>query len=174
MAFHRGSVADLEKHLRRDPSLLARRFALSEIYQPELGFQKDGPSGMHWTPIAGTTLLHLAIDFQEREIFDWLLARGTDVDARANVDADGFGGHTPLFNAVLGHPGADDSFIQALLGRGAATDVRASLRKFVDWCEEPGWHEARDVTAAEWARGFPERGWVNAAALRLLGSARDA
>ena len=30
---------------------------------------------MHWTPIDGTTLLHLAIDFEEREIFEWLLAR---------------------------------------------------------------------------------------------------
>ena len=169
MAFHRGSVTDLETHLRRDPSLLARRFTFPEIYPSELGFRGDAPSGMHWTPIAGTTLLHLAIDFQEKEIFDWLLARGADVDARADVDAEGFGGHTPLFNAVLAHPGADDSFTRTLLGRGAATDVRASLRKFIDWCEEPRWHEARDVTAAEWARGFPERGWVNTAALRLLG-----
>ena len=28
------------------------------------------------TPIAGTTLLHLAIDFGEREIFDLLLNQG--------------------------------------------------------------------------------------------------
>jgi hypothetical protein len=167
MAFHRGSVADLEAHLRRDPGLLARRFTLREIYPPELGCGDDG--GMHWTPIAGTTLLHLAIDFREREIFDWLLARGADVDARATVDADGFGGHTPLFNTVVWGPGDDATFAEALLERGASPDVRASLRKFLDWREEPQWHEARDVTAAEWARGFPERGWVNEAALRLLG-----
>jgi hypothetical protein len=74
---------------------------------------------------------------------------------------------------VLGHPGADASIARALLARGAATDVRASLRKFLDWCDEPRWHEARDVTAAEWARGFPERGWVNTAVLQLLGGADD-
>src|SRR5688500_6834811 len=169
MAFHRGSVADLEKHLRRDPSLLACRFTMREIYPPELGCQEAG--GMHWTPIAGTTLLHLAIDFQEREIFEWLVARGADVDARATVDAEGFGGHTPLFNAVLGHPGGDATFAAALLERGADTEVRVTLRKFLDWCAEPRWHEAPDVTAAEWAHGFPEPGWVNTSALALLDQA---
>ena len=91
MVFHRGSVASLEEHLRREPSLLARRFTLHDIYPPELGCPNDGRSGMHWTPISGTTLLHLSIDFAEREIFDWLLAHGADVNARAIIDADGFG-----------------------------------------------------------------------------------
>ena len=166
MALHRGSVPDLERHLRDDPSLLARRFTLREIYPPELGCGSGG--GMHWTPIAGTTLLHLAIDFEEHEIFDRLLARGADVNARATVDADGFGGHTPLFNAVLSHPGGDAAFARALLERGADAGARASLRKFLDWTEQPRWYEARDVTAAEWAAEFPERGWVNDRVLTLL------
>ncbi len=168
MAFHRGSMARLEEHLRRDPSLLARRFTLREIYPPELGCPNDGRCGMHWTPIAGTTLLHLSIDFAEREIFDWLLAHGADVNARATIDTDGFGGHTPLFHTVVCHPGRGTAMIETLLARGASTDLRASLRKFLDWCENPRWHEARDATAAEWGRGFPERMWVNTEALRLL------
>ena len=170
VAFHRGRVADLERHLRRDPDLLARRFTFGEIYPRELGCGGDARPGMHWTPIGGTTLLHLAIDFEEREIFDWLIARGADVDARATVDAEGFGGHSPLFNAVLSHPGGDAAFARALLDRRADPRMRASLRKFLDWCEEPRWHVARDVTAAEWGRGFPEKGWVNDAALRVLRS----
>jgi len=170
MAFHRGSVSGLEAHLRRDPSLLARRFTLREIYPPELGCSdEEGRSGMHWTPIDGTTLLHLAIDFMEREIFEWLLARGADVDARAAVDAEGFGGHTPLFHTVVCGPWGDETFVRPLLERGASAEVRASLRKFLDWTERPCWHVARDVTAAEWGRGFPDQGWVNAAALRVLG-----
>jgi len=170
MAFHRGSVAGLEAHLRRDPSLLARRFTLREIYPPELGCSdEEGRSGMHWTPIDGTTLLHLAIDFMEREVFEWLLARGADVDARAAVDAEGFGGHSPLFHTVVCGPWGDETFVRPLLERGASPAVRASLRKFLDWTERPRWHVARDVTAAEWGRGFPDQGWVNAAALRVLG-----
>jgi hypothetical protein len=55
-----------------------------------------------------------------------------------------------------------------LLERGASKSARASLRKFLDWIEAPRWHIARDVTAADWARGFPDQGWVNGKALQLL------
>jgi hypothetical protein len=160
MAFHRGDLARLEAHLRRDPALLGRRFDFGEIYPAECGCGRNG-TGLHWTPIGGTTLLHLAVDFREAEIFEWLLARGADVNARAAVDRDGFGGHTPLFNAVVCGPWPNVAMTSALLARGADKALRASLRKFIDWTEVPGWHEARDVTAAEWARGFPDRSWVN-------------
>jgi hypothetical protein len=165
MALHRGDIGRLEEHLARDPRLLERRFTLREIYPAECGC--DG-TGMHWTPTDGTTLLHLAVDFHEPEIFDWLLARGADVNARAAVDRDGFGGHTPLFNAVVCGPWHRAAMTRALLERGAAKDLRATLRKFLDWIDNPRWHEARDVTAAEWGRSFPETGWANPEALRLL------
>ena len=168
MAMHRGDISQLEKHLRRDPRLLDRRFALHEIFPVECGCARDGQSGLHWTPIDGATLLHIAIDFREREIFDWLLAHGADVNGRATVDRDGFGGHTPLFNAVVCGPWPDAGMTRALLDRGAGKDVRATLRKFLDWIATPHWHQARNVTAAEWGHGFPERNWVNAEALRLL------
>ncbi|HEU5234773.1 MAG TPA: ankyrin repeat domain-containing protein [Terriglobales bacterium] len=168
MAFHCGDLSQLEKHLRADPQLMERRFSLSEIYPTECGCAKNGQSGLHWTPIDGTTLLHLAIDFCEREIFDWLLARGADINARATVDRDGFGGHTSLFNAVVCGPWQDTAMTRSLLERGAARSTRASLRKFLDWIENPHWHEARNVTPAEWARGFPQKNWVNAEALELL------
>jgi hypothetical protein len=170
MAFHRGDMERLKEFLRRDPGLVERRFSLVEIYPPELGCAKDGRSGMHWTPIDGTTLLHLAIDFDDEEIFKLLLAHGADVNARANVDAEGFGGHTPIFNAVVSHGRRQGSMARRLLERGASTTALASLRKFLDWCETPRWHEARDVTPAEWGRTFPEKGWVNAEALRLVGA----
>jgi hypothetical protein len=165
MAFHRGDIAQLEQHLRRDPRLLERRFTLAEIYPAECGC--DG-TGMHWTPIDGTTLLHLAFDFHETAIVAWLLARGADANARASVDNDGFGGHTPLFNAVVCGPWHHEEPTRLLLQSGASKDARASLRKFLDWVEEPRWHEAREVTAAEWARGFPDQGWANGKALHLL------
>lgn len=168
MAFHRGDVSQLEKHLRRDSHMIERRFTRQEIYPLECGCTDDDRSGMHWTPIHGTTLLHLAIDFREHEIFDWLLAHGAAVNARAALDSDGFGGHTPLFNAVVCGPWHDAAMTRKLLERGAAKNTRASLRKFLDWIDNPRWHEARDVTASEWARGFPEKGWVNTEALPLL------
>lgn len=168
MALHRGDVARLREHLERDPQLLERRFALPEIYPSECGCRHEGRSGMHWTPIDGSSLLHLAVDFQERKIVDWLLANGADANATASIDRDGFGGHTPLFNALVCGPGSDLTFAAALLAHGASRDTRATLRKFLDWCEHPRWHEAREVTPAAWARTFPERGWVNQAALELV------
>jgi Ankyrin repeat len=161
MAFHRGDVSQLERHLPRDPQLLERRFTLRETYPRECGCAEDGRAGAHWTPIDGGTLLHLAVDFREREIFDWLLSRGADVNSRASIDRDGFGGHTALFNAVVCGPWHEMGMTRTLLERGASKDARATLRKFLDWIATPHWHQARDVTAAEWARGFPDKGWVN-------------
>ena len=169
MALHRGDISQLETHLRRAPNLLKRRFALREIYPADCGCGNHGQSGMHWTPIDGGTLLHIAIDFREREIFDRLLAHGADVNARATVDRDGFGGHTPLFHTVVCGPWHETTtMMRALLEHGASKDIRASLRKFLDWIPNPHWHEARNVTAAEWGRGFPEKRWVNTEALQLL------
>lgn len=173
MAFHRGDLERLKEFLQRDRGLIDRRFGSLEIYPPELGCAKDGRSGMHWTPIDGTTLLHLAIDFNDDAIFELLLAQNADVNARATVDEHGLGGHTPLFNTVVSHGSHQGSMARRLLARGASTAVRASLRKFLDWRETPRWHEARNVTAAEWGRTFPEKDWVNAEALQLVESAKD-
>ena len=170
MAFHRGDLERLKDFLQRDRGLVERRFSSVEIYPPEVGCAKDGRSGMHWTPIDGTTLLHLAIDFDEEQVFELLLAHGADVNARAKVDAEGFGGHTPLFNAVVSHGKHQGSMARKLVERGASTSVRASLRKFLDWCETPRWHEGREVTPAEWGRTFPDKGWVNQKALRVAES----
>ena len=173
MAVHRGDVARLKEFLRRDPGLIGRRFSLVEIYPPELGCAKDGRSGMHWTPIDGTTLLHIAVDFDEEEIFELLLAEGADVNARAElyeVDGVKFGGHTPIFNAVVSHGRRQGAMARRLVERSAKLNVRASLRKFLDWCDTPRWHEAMEVTAAEWGRTFPERGWVNKEAMEAVAS----
>ena len=173
MAFHRGQVDRLNVHLQRDRQLIERRFTAREIYPPELGCAADGRSGLHGTPVDGTTLLHLAIEFDEQEIFAWLLEQGADPNARATIDAEGVGGHTPLFNSIVSMAAAngrqrDGLMTRELLARGASRDVCATLRKFLDWQETPGWHEARDVTPLEWARGFPERNWVNSAGIRIL------
>src|SRR6185295_15309229 len=94
MALHRGRIDLLEEHLRRDPKLLERTFTHEEIYPPELGCH-DEVQATQGTPLKGTTLLHLCVDYDELEIARWLIERGMDVNVRADVDPDGFGGHTP-------------------------------------------------------------------------------
>jgi hypothetical protein len=62
MALHRGRIDLLEEHLRRDPQLLRRTFSHREIYPAEMGCQ-DPIDATVGTPLDGTTLLHMCVDF---------------------------------------------------------------------------------------------------------------
>jgi Ankyrin repeat len=176
MAVHRGRIDLLEEHLRRDPGLLARTFSHQEIYPPELGCHADESLAMHGTPLTGATLLHLCVDFAEMELAQWLIERGMDVNARAEVDADGFGGHTALFGCVVSmahapqkhRPLEDAPFARLLLDHGADPNARASLRKRVRWSDDETMHEYRDVTPLSWGERFHERGFVSRPAMHLV------
>ena len=177
MALHRGRIDLLEKHLRRDPKLLSRTFTHEEIYPPELGCH-DEVLATHGTPLAGATLLHMCMDYNEAEIAGWLLDRGMDVDVKAVVDADGFGGHTALFATVVSQPNfwmnhhgerPSAPLTQMLLDRGADPNARASLRKQLHpGYGEDGMHEYRDVTPRAWGERFRRKIFVNAAAIELI------
>lgn len=180
MALHRGRTDLLEEHLRRDPNLPQRRFSFEEIYPPELGCH-EGELATHGTQLAGTTLLHMCADYGELEIARWLLDHGADVNARAELDPDGFGGHTPLFNAVVAQPNFwvnhhrlpdTAEFTRLLLDHGADVNARASLRKELHaGYEIPGLHEYRDVTPLSWGERFHFQKLVSKEALRLIGEA---
>ncbi len=177
MALHRGRIDLLEQHLRRDPALLRRTFTHEEIYPPELGCH-DEVNATHGTPLGGATLLHMAIDYDELEIARWLIARGMDVNVRAAVDGEGFGGHSPLFSTVVAQPNfwvhhhslPDEApFTRLLLAHGADVNVRVSLRKQL----HPGYgehvmQEYRDVTPLSWGERFEDPKFVSGEALRLI------
>ncbi|HEX5887957.1 MAG TPA: hypothetical protein VFY61_04605 [Pyrinomonadaceae bacterium] len=181
MALHRGRIDLLEEHLRRDPQLLSRTFTHEEIYPPELGCH-DEVLATQGTPLKGTTLLHLCVEWDEIEIARWLLQQGMDPNIRAAVDADGFGGHTALFCSVLSQPNywmnllqqpQQAEFTKLLLDHGADPTIRASLRKKL----HPGYagrydventYEYRNVTALEWGRQFHAKIFVSEPAMRLL------
>jgi hypothetical protein len=175
MALHRGRIDLLEEYLRRDPGLLQRTFTYDEIYPPEMGCDDMATLG---TPLDGATLLHMAVDYDELEIAKWLLARGMNVDEKAAVDADGFGGHTALFATVVSQPNfwmnhnrkpQVAPFTELLLEHGADPNARASLRKQL----HPGYgedtmHEYRDVTPVEWGERFHRQIFVSEPAIALI------
>ena len=177
MALHRGRVDLLEEHLRRDPELLTRTFAHEAIYPPELGCH-DEVLATQGTPLAGTTLLHMCVDYDEADIAAWLLDRGADVNTKAVVNSDGFGGHTALFATVVSQPsywmnrqGKSQiaPLTELLLDSGADPNIRASLRKQL----HPGYgpnpvHEYRDVTALSWGKRFHDKRFVSEPAMRLI------
>jgi len=178
MALHRGRIDLLEKYLRRDPEMVSRRFSFEKIYPPDLGCHHDPVLATHGTPLGGTTLLHMCADYDELEIARWLIERGADVNAKAAIDAEGFGGHTPLFATVVSQPNfwinhlqkPDEApFTRLLLDHGADPNLRASLRKQL----HPGYgedtlHEYRDVTPLSWGKRFHREKFVSQEALRLI------
>jgi len=178
MAVHRGRIDLLEALLHRDPALPHRTFSHQEIYPPELGCHADPSYGLHGTPLDGTTLLHMCVDFDEIEIARWLIAHGADVNARADVDADGFGGHTPLFGCVVSQSylcqrQQDAAFARLLLDHGADPNARASLRKKLRFVPDESMHEYRDVTPLSWGQQFHGPGshghtWISQPAMKLI------
>jgi hypothetical protein len=177
MAVHRGRIDLLEKYLLRDPNLPTRTFSHAEIFPPELGCG-DEVQATHGTPLNGATLLHMCVDYNEMEIAQWLLAKGMNVDAKAAVHAEGFGGHTALFATVVSQPNfwmnyqglpKVAPFTELLLQHGANPNARASLRKQL----HPGYgpdvmHEYRDVTPLSWGQQFHRKVFVSEPAMKLI------
>lgn len=181
MALHRGRIDLLEEHLSRDPNLLRRTFTHEEIYPPEVGCH-DEVLATQGTPLAGTTLLHMCVDYDEFEIAQWLLNHGMDVDAKAAIDVDGFGGHTALFATVVSQPNfwmnynngpQVATFTKLLLDHGANPNARASLRKQL----HPGYgpkydiqtrYEYRGVTPIAWGKQFHAKVFVSEPAMKLI------
>jgi hypothetical protein len=177
MALHRGRIDLLEEHVARDRGLLRRTFSHEEIYPPELGCH-DEVLATHGTPLAGATLLHMCVDYDELDIARWLIARGMDVNARAAIDRDGFGGHTPLFSTVVSQPNFWMNLVQRpqvapfaelLLDHGADPNAVASLRKELHPGHGPeGLREYRGVTPLAWGRRFHKQVFVSEPAMRLI------
>lgn len=173
MAIHRGRIDLLEGWLRHDPDLLDKTFSYRDIYPLELGCHEDTSLGLHGTPLDGTTLLHMCVDFDEMQIARWLLEKGADANAKGRVDADGYGGHTPLFNAVVSQANTcgrqqDASMTKLLLSFGADPSVTASIRKRLRFVDDESEHIYRDVTPLSYGEAFHEKRWTRKAVLQLL------
>src|SRR6185369_5881066 len=115
--------------------------------------------------------LHLCVDFDEMAMARWLLDHGMEVNARAEVDADGFGGHTALFGCVVAQSQRmrdSDDFARLLLDHGADPNARASLRKRLRFVGDELMHEYRDVTPLQLGERFHEQGFFSRNAMRLI------
>jgi hypothetical protein len=182
MALHRGRIDLLEEQLRRDPNLLSRTCTHEEIYPPEMGCH-DEINATQGTPLKGSTLLHMCVDYDELEIAKWLIEKGADVNARADVDEEGFGGHTPLFNTVVSQPNFwmnynnrglfEAPFTKLLLDHGADPTIRASLKKQLHPGYAPKYdtskpYEYCNVTAVEWGKQFHAKVFVSEPAIDMI------
>lgn len=59
-----------------------------------------------FTPLYKVTLLHICAEFNHVSCAEILIKRGADINAKAGIDENGFGGQTPVFhtvNQILNH-----------------------------------------------------------------------
>lgn len=187
MAVHRGRIDLLEAHLRRDPALLRRTFSYAELFPPELGCEQPEPAtgyeGLPRTPLAGATLLHLCVEFDELEIARWLLDRGMDANVQAAVDPFTFGGHTALFGAVVSYANfwmnyaggwshnrkpQDASFARLLLEHGADPNARATLRDVAPSADHRTARDHRGITPIGWGEVYHDKLVVSVPAMREI------
>lgn len=140
LAILRGRTDELERLLDADPGLVDRRY-------PELDC---GASGGRLMLLTGATLLHVAAEYGFFDAARLLLDRGADVNARADIDAEGVGGQTPIFHALTHFGGVNPEVAQLLLSRGVDMTIRARV---------PGHYERAgevlEVNAAEYNALFP-------------------
>jgi ankyrin repeat protein len=134
---------ELAALLDANPSLIHRRY-------PEI--DSCGSSGGRLLTLRGATLLHIAAEYGFLDGARLLLDRGAEVNARADVDANGVGGQTPIFHALTNHDARNSKVGQLLIDRGADLSICARVPGHY---ERPG--EILDVSAVEYGALFPLR-----------------
>lgn len=102
--------ARIRQAARHDPTWLARRVVLPSAF----------------TPLDDATWLHVAAELGHVAATEVLIELGADVNARAGVDADGLGGHTPIFHTVNSNGHRAAPVLRRLLDAGARADVQVA------------------------------------------------
>ena len=103
-----------------------------------------------FTPLVGVSLLHVAAEYGHLKVAHKLLELGAEVDARADRDSIGFGGHTPLFHTVNSIENRSEPVMRLLLEAGARADV---LLAGITWGKDMEWEtECFDVTPVSYAQ----------------------
>ena len=103
-----------------------------------------------YTCCSGVSALHVCAEFNSVRCAAALIEAGVDVNARADVDADGLGGQTPLFHAVNSNQNYCRPVMELLVDAGADLDVRL---KGLIWGASFEWETVMfDVTPMSYAQ----------------------
>jgi hypothetical protein len=97
----------LEEELNRNPRLVSRKYTLRCAY----------------TPLYEATLLHICAEFNHLSCAEVLVQHGADINAKAGVDTDGFGGQTPVFHTVNQNSNHSEEVLNYLLSLSADLQI---------------------------------------------------
>lgn len=93
----------LEILIKHDHEIAAKRYTLRCAY----------------TPLYEVTLLHICAEFNHLSCAGVLVKYGADVNAKAGIDEDKFGGQTPIFHTVNQNSNQSIDVLQFLLSQSA-------------------------------------------------------
>jgi hypothetical protein len=93
----------LDYHISNKPKIVSKTYTLRCAY----------------TPLFEATLLHICAEFNHLSCAEVLVKHGADVNAKAGIDQDGFGGQTPIFHTVNQNLNNSIDMLNYLLSRSA-------------------------------------------------------
>jgi len=79
-----------------------------------------------YTPLFQVTLLHVCAEFNHLDCAKVLLQKGSDVNAKAGIDENGFGGQTPIFHTVNQNMNQSAEMMDFLLNNSADLKTRVT------------------------------------------------
>ena len=120
------------------------------LTRPSESVNKKVSSPCAFTSCRGVSPLHICAEFNCIRCTRVLLENGADVNARADQDAEGIGGHTPVFHAVNSIFNYCRPTMEILVEAGADLDIRV---KALLWGESMNWETVvYDVTPLSYAQ----------------------
>lgn len=76
-----------------------------------------------YTPFYEVSLLHICAEFNHVSCAEVLVDHGADINARAGIDENGFGGQTPIFHTVNQNANSSADMLHFLLARAANLQI---------------------------------------------------
>ena len=93
--------------LKMDTELIKKKYSLRCAY----------------TPLYDANLLHICAEFNHVSCAAVLVRYGADINAKAGIDKDGFGGQTPIFHTVNQNQDQSADMLNYLLSQSADVDI---------------------------------------------------
>jgi Ankyrin repeat len=97
----------LKKTLKKNPELKNNRYELKCTY----------------APLFQATLLHICAEYNSVNCAEILLENGFDINVKAGIDENGFGGHTPIFHTVNQNTNQSKEMFDLLMKHNADLEI---------------------------------------------------
>lgn len=89
-----------------------------------------------YTPLFEVTLLHICAEFNHLSCAKVLVQNGADINTKAGIDENGFGGQTPIFHTVNQNSNQSADMMDYLLANSA--DLKATVKGLI-WGKSYDW-----------------------------------